>query len=185
MRMLDRLDTPLAQLNQSFQDLNKEGFALHKSKQQTRFTEAQTAYIKEIFDQGRKSRHAKPQEAERWMQESTVIDEEGNSQPRFEPQEWMTEDQIKHLFSKFAADIRKGKKGKSSKVKPVKEPEVSKETALSDEAKEAEDEENQSYLVAANNLALIDDIMLKVNGDSNEETHSIKVNKSKCTVVLI
>ena len=119
------------------------------------------------------------------MREATITDEEGNSQPRFEPQEWMSEDQIKYLFSKFAADIRKGKKGKSSKVKPAKEPEVSKETALSDEAKEAEDEENQSYLVAANNLALIDDIMLEVNGDSNVEKHPIKVNKSRCTVVLV
>ena len=60
-RMLERADTPLAKLNQGFQDLYKEGFAHHKPKQQTRFSEAQTTYIKEIFDQGCKSRHAKPQ----------------------------------------------------------------------------------------------------------------------------
>ena len=113
------------------------------------------------------------QEAERWMRESTIIDEEGNSQPRFQPQEWMTEDQIKYKFSQFAADIRKEKKGKKGKA----EPEVPKEPALSVEAEEAVEEENQSYLVAANQAALLDDVLQEILRDSDEEKHPLKVSK--------
>ena len=173
-RVLERADTPLAKLSQSFQDIFKTGFALLRTKEKSRFSEAQLEYILEIFEQGRNSRHTRPLQAEQWMKEATLTDEEGNVQPRFEPEDWLTEDQIKYLFSKFAADIRKGRKTE----KTVEEVLVQQSEDLSEaekEAKSIEDDENENYLDAAHDAALLGDIRLEVLGDSDEQKHPLEV----------
>ena len=104
------------------------------------------------------------------------MDEEGITQPRFQVHEWLGEEQIKYLFSKFAGELKNAAKDRQTpKNATIKEPSPVKESDFVIEAQQAEDEDNESHLIAANQAGLLQDIMLEVKGDDQEEKHPLKV----------
>ena len=62
------------------------------------------------FDQGRPStaKKAQPEEVVQEMHEATFEDDDGNTRARFSPEHWLSEGQIRNLFSKLALNIRVG-----------------------------------------------------------------------------
>jgi hypothetical protein len=107
---LEMEDSPLASASATFNDLFPKGFAIHQPKKKSRFTEDQLLYIKERFTQGRSkaAKKAQPIDVESQMREETVEGENGVTRARFPPNLWLSEAQIRNLFSKMALDIRVG-----------------------------------------------------------------------------
>ena len=97
---LERADSPLAKAGASFRSLFPKGFALPVTKKRTTYTDDQIDFVTEKFDQGRAAtaKKAKPEDVEEEMRLATVVDENGLARPRFEPSQWLTENQIKYLF---------------------------------------------------------------------------------------
>ena len=107
---LEQADTPLANANAPFKTLFPPGFALRQPSKRTTFTEDQLLFVEEKFDQGRPSaaKKAQPDVVAQQMREATFEDDDGNTRARFSPESWLSEDQIRNLFSKMALDIRVG-----------------------------------------------------------------------------
>ena len=107
---LEQADTPLANANAPFKTLFPPGFALRQPSKRTTFTEDQLLFVEEKFDQGRPStaKKAQPEEVVQEMREATFEDDNGNTRARFSPEHWLSEGQIRNLFSKLALNIRVG-----------------------------------------------------------------------------
>ena len=118
----------------------------------------------------------KPHEAERWMREAT---EEDGETPKFQVSEWLSEDQIKYLFSRFAAEIKKGPKAKplveEHDESSVSTQEESDEVFFENEEDEAEVDEDENFFVAANEGALLRDIRLQAVEDPDPSEHPLMV----------
>jgi len=71
------------------------GFALHKRKESYRYSDKQRAFIKSLFDEGQSSnRKFKPHAAVEMMK--VARDHQGRL--KFNPDEWLKDDQVKYLF---------------------------------------------------------------------------------------
>ena len=143
-RELEMEDTPLASASATFNDLFPIGFAIHQPKQKSRFTEDQLLYVKERFTQGRSkaAKKAQPIDVESEMREETVEGEDGVTRARFPPHLWLTEAQIRSLFSKMAKEIRVGD--------ILDEQENPTEDNFQAEAQVAVDEEQENSFIAQN-----------------------------------
>ena len=107
---LEQADTPLANALAPFKTLFPPGFALRQPSKRTTFTEDQLLFVEEKFNQGRPStaKKAQPDEVAEQMREATFEDDDGNTRARFAPEHWLSEGQIRNLFSKMAKEIRVG-----------------------------------------------------------------------------
>ena len=116
----------------------QEGHALPMQKKRSVFSRLQEDYIKSIFEAGRKQqKKACPQDVAKMMR----LDK------RFRPQDWLTESQIKSLFSKISTKIRQGTANLDKED----------QTALEDEMSELQDAIEQEQIV--------DDITNEANND--------------------
>ena len=114
------------------------------------------------------------------MREAT---EEDGETPKFQVSEWLSEDQIKYLFSRFAAEIKKGPKNKprvedlvESLVSPSEaQEEANDEAIFENEAKEAKDDEDENFYVAASEAALLSDIRLQAIENPDVSEHPLMV----------
>ena len=128
----------------------QEGHALPPQQKRSVFTRLQEDYIRSIFEAGRKQqKKARPQDVAKMMR----LDK------RFRPQDWLTEPQIKSLFSKFAAKIRQGTEKLDNED----------QTALEDEISDLQDVIEQDQIV--------DDITNRANSDvdDHQTIHPIMV----------
>lgn len=108
---LEEADTPLVNANAPFKALFPSGYALRQQSKRSTFTQEQLLFVEEKFNQGSPStaKKAQPEVVAQLMHEATFEDNDGNTRARFSPKFWLSEDQIRNLFSKMASlDIRVG-----------------------------------------------------------------------------
>ena len=143
-RNLEMEDSPLASASATFNELFPKGFAIHQPKKKTKFTEDQLLYIRERFAQGRSktAKKAQPIDVESEMREETVEGEDGVTRARFPPELWLSEAQIRSLFSKMASAIQVGD--------ILNDQENPTEDNFQAEAQVAVDEEQENSFIAQN-----------------------------------
>ena len=91
--------------------------------------------------------------------------------PRFQPQEWLSEDQIKYLFGRHAAE----KRGKlTSKQKKAKSASGENPVYLA-EVQVAADEEDQNLFMAASEADTIEEIKEESESADDGNEHPITV----------
>ena len=106
----------IARLLLDFEPVFCEGFALKKRKPNKKFTLDQEAFVKGEFDKGeaKKSRKVTPEQVVKRMRREKIPDPENPGQMihRFGKSEWLTEAQVKGLYSKY--DKLRTEKGKEA-----------------------------------------------------------------------
>ena len=128
-----KLDTPLAPLSTPRSNLFKRGFSLPKAKEKTRFKDSVVAFVQKIFEEGmNKKKKATAHEVMLRMRKEKI-----GKKLRFQSHEWLTEQQIRSLFCRFAA---KAKKGEPLSVRAIEDVTI-------------EEEEEQANLNAAREIA--------------------------------
>ena len=170
-RQLEQADTPLANANAPFKTLFPPGFALRQPSKRTTFTEDQLLYVEEKFDQGRPStaKKAQPEVVAQQMREATFEDDDGNTRARFSPEFWLSEGQIRNLFSKMALDIRVGEIQDAQNDPPVDD--------IAAEATQATDEEQGNLFDANMESDAINEVKKLSRQDTDEDStgHPIMV----------
>ena len=170
-RQLEQADTPLANANAPFKTLFPPGFALRQPSKRTTFTEDQLLYVEEKFDQGRPStaKKAQPEVVAQQMREATFEDDDGNTRARFSPEFWLSEGQIRNLFSKMALDIRVGEIQDAQNDPPVDD--------IAAEATQATDEEMGNLFDANMESDAINEVKKLSRQDTDEDStgHPIMV----------
>ena len=153
-----KLDTPLAPLFIPREDLFSKGFALPRPKERTRFKDNVVNYMRELFEEGlNKKKKVSAHEAMLRMRK-----EKNGNKLQFASSEWLTEQQVKSLFSRFSA---KTKKGQALTVKRI------------EEVTEAEEEE-QANLDSARAMASITaDIIDNIEDDIPDTDHPLMVGE--------
>ena len=99
-----RLETPLAPFELPSVELFEKGFALPKAKEKVRFKADVINYIMGIFEEGmKKGKKATPEEVVLKMRKEKV-----GRKLRFKSCDWLNDQQIRSLFGRFAAKVKKG-----------------------------------------------------------------------------
>ena len=99
-----KLDTPLAPLSTPRNKLFGVGFALPQPKERTHFKENVVAFVQKIFEEGlNKRKKATAQEVAMRMRTEKI-----GRNLRFSSKDWLTEQQVKGLFCRFSAKLKKG-----------------------------------------------------------------------------
>ena len=105
--------------------------------------------------------------------------EEDGETPKFHVDEWLSEDQIKYLFSRFASEIKKGPKKKPLVEEQDENSGISEEESdevfFEKEEEEAEDDEDENFFLAASEGALLKDIPLQALEDPDGSEHPLMV----------
>ena len=168
---LEQADTPLANANAPFKTLYPPGFALRQPSKRTTFTQEQLLFVEEKFNQGRPStaKKAQPEEVAQQMREATFEDDDGTTRARFSPEFWLSEDQIRNLFSKMALDIRVGEIQDAQNDPPVDD--------FTAEAAQATDEEQGNLFDANMESDAINEVRKLSMQDTDEDStgHPIMV----------
>jgi hypothetical protein len=141
-----RLETPLAPFELPSLELFAKGFALPKAKEKVRFKKDVIKYIKEIFEEGmKKEKKATPEEVMLKMRKEKV-----GQKLRFKSCDWLNDQQIRSLFGRFAAKVKKGQ--------PLTETEIN-------DAEIAEEEEELEFNSAAALATATNDIIRNIEDD--------------------
>ena len=168
---LEQADTPLAGANVPFKNLFPHGFALRQPSKRTTFTQDQLQFVEERFNLGRPStaKKAQPDEVAQLMREATCEDEDGNTIARFSPDRWLSEGQIRSLFSKLALEIRVGDIQDEHNKPPVND--------FVAEAAQARDEEQGNLYDANMESDAINEVRRLSRQDTDEDStgHPITV----------
>ena len=103
------------------------GFALQKSKEKTRFKSNVLDYVKKIFEDGRrKGKKATAQEVMLKMRKEKI-----DGKLVFDSSEWLSEQQIRSLFCRFAAKVKKGQSITPESIENTESTEEEEEANLS------------------------------------------------------
>ena len=103
------------------------------------------------------------------MREATFEDDDGTTRARFSPEFWLSEDQIRNLFSKMALDIRVGEIQDAQNDPPVDD--------FTAEAAQATDEEQGNLFDANMESDAINEVRKLSMQDTDEDStgHPIMV----------
>ena len=112
-------DVPQITSVDSLKECYDEGFALPKAKKIRRFTQDQLDFVEEKFFAGQASGNKlQPPVTAKLMREEKI-----NGKLRFLRNDWLSEEQINSLYSRFAAKLRNEKNPKK-KNKPIDDQEM-------------------------------------------------------------